>query len=220
MPTDISSGELTSVSAVKDGIAKCHDIVKIKSGGGYTQLFRHLRMCQGRMYGRALGTIVGSIRFEIAYSPGHNQAVHIGIIPEGADASMVPTKRSHIMATGMSLQSTSYASTSHTYEFVPGVARQLKGVTTDILAGSPPKLFFYGEAVTQHDGKEPTSFNHYIHIYYDLQVDGMDYISPFHDLYSIPVQLIPSFNNPGSSTASVRSAKVPSGPGTTKGSGT
>jgi len=93
----------------------------------------------------------------------------------------------------------------------------LYGVTTNILAGSPPKLFFYGEAVTQHDGKEPTSFNHYIHIYYDLQVDGMDYISPFHDLYSIPVQLIPSFNNPGSSTSGGRSAKIPSGPGTTKG---
>jgi len=186
MSQDLSAATITSTASVNYDTIPCHDVLKLTSGAGHWQLFRYLRVCMGRMHSRASAEIVGPIRFQLAYKPGVQQAMAVGIIPERADASAIPTTTSAIMANGLSLSSTEYGSAEQSYEFVPGVSTLLTTTTVGPLVGSPPKLYFWGT----HNGTG--TMDMYLHIRYTLRVMGVGWIDPNHAIYTIPVHAIPT----------------------------
>jgi hypothetical protein len=195
MGETVSPGELTSTQAVTFSNVPCHDVLKISSSAGYYQSFRNLRVCQSRLWGRAAGTIVGKIRFQLHFVPGAQQSMAVGVVPENAEASQVPATVSEIMSCGLSLSSSAYGSPEQSYDLMPGVSNTITTNNVSLLAGAPPKMYFFGAS------DQTGAFTHYLHIFYTLAVEGIGWVTPFLAINAAPVQMVPTSTASGSGTA-------------------
>jgi len=176
----VSSGALTSTAAVNWEKLTVYDVLQFKTGSVGEKQAILLHNVSQRMKGRAMGRICGPIKVQLYSEPGHIVKAAICGVPTSASNANAPSSVNNVLCCGgVVLSSGSLTGTdTGVLKFLPGVALNLKGETTTILAGSPPHFYAIG-AATKLDGSAATGVDIHISLEIELEISGWDWVKPF-----------------------------------------